>query len=88
MPKVKEVVNTNGEFDVNLILNVSVKKNGEDWYSTDSNIDYKGMDYLQVVSTNAAVVKFADILADFGWDAALLKGFPKELIEASKAAIK
>lgn len=80
---------TSDKFDVKLTIGVSVKKEGRDgnFYSANSEINYTGMDYLEMNATNAALVKFAEILTNFGWDAAELKGFNKQLIEATKASL-
>ena len=77
------------EFDVRLTMGVSVKKQGEDgeWYSQNTDVTYTNMDYLQVAAMNAAILKFGEILTNLGWDAAELKGFPKQVIDAVKASI-
>jgi len=80
------------EFDVTLNVTASVRKKtdqgAKEWYSQNTEVNYKGMDVLQVTATNAAIVRFGEILAELGWDGAKLQGFPPELIKAAKQTIR
>jgi hypothetical protein len=77
----------NEKFDVTLEVNISVREAGKQdlpWYKTNASVEYKAMNYLQVCATNQAVVSFSQILADLGWDGAVLKKFPKDLVAGAK----
>lgn len=79
-------------FDVTMKFDVTVKKVGDEggkpWYGSTGEIEYTGMDYLQVCAVNGAIVKLAEVLADFGYDASVVAGFPVEVVKAIKEKLK
>ena len=79
------------KYNVTMKFDVSITKDGEKdakpWYGTTGEITYVGMDYLQVCGVNAALVKFAEILVDLGFDGAILAGFPVETVKAIKSKL-
>ena len=88
-----EMSDQSSKFNAKISLNLTITKVDESgtetpFATTNAGIDYIGMDYLQITSTQQALIDFGQSLTNLGWLAAELMGFDVAGLEKAKNAKK